>query len=150
MRKVFSTMRSAEANPASAFPLRIFQLETILSGSWIIGAPGFIASSGSKTPGSASYSISISSMARSAMARVSAATSAIGSPTNRTPRVASTGASDSLRRSCPVWPGMSVISFPSGKSSAVNTQATPASARALFTFNCLICAEGSLLRKTLA
>src|SRR4030095_8091991 len=47
------------------------------------GAPGFIASSRSKTAGSSRYSASISSKDSSAISRLSAATSATTSPTWR-------------------------------------------------------------------
>ena len=62
----------------------------MLSGSVTMGAPGFIASSGSYTPGMGSSSNSTSSMAWSAMSRVSAAMRARGSPKYRTRSLTST------------------------------------------------------------
>jgi hypothetical protein len=52
--------------------------------SWITGAPGAIACSGSRTAGSGSYSTSIARHALSASSGSSAATTATRSPTNRT------------------------------------------------------------------
>ena len=46
----------------------------------MIGASGFIASRGSKTAGSSSYSTSIRSLASSAASSLDAAIAAIGSP----------------------------------------------------------------------
>ena len=47
VRKVFSTMTSASAKPASTSPFRILRSATTLSGSVTTGAPGCIASIGS-------------------------------------------------------------------------------------------------------
>ncbi len=49
----------------------------------------------------------------------------------------------------PVWPGMSVAARRSGSSAAVNTQATPSSARALVASRRLRRAEAMGARKTL-
>ena len=125
-----STTTAARANAAAESPRAMRQWASRLPASWTRGAPGARAASGSNTPGSGSYWTSIASAASRACSRVSAATSATGSPWWRTRSVASTC---SVARSGPtavVCPGTSVASVLRGTSLAVRTAATPAIAKA--------------------
>ena len=90
---------------------------------WMLGAPGCIASSGSKTAGSTSYSTAISSSASSATSSLTAATAATPSPKKRTlsARMYWSRTSEPARGSG--WPACSTC----GTSSDVRMAFTPGS-----------------------
>jgi len=75
-----STTASARPHALARSPRSIRQRARRFPSSWTRAAPGSRARSGSKTPGSGSYSTSIASRASRASSSVSAATSATGSP----------------------------------------------------------------------
>ena len=76
---------AAARSPVSKFH-SMETLPAMSNSSWILGAPGARASKGSSTVGSKSYSMSMRSIARWAVAASTAATAATSSPTQRTTR----------------------------------------------------------------
>src|SRR4051794_27506600 len=124
------TTRSAVAKAASTSPVSYTAEAAMLSGALACstGAPGAMAASASTTASRGSYSTSISSRASSATCRLSAITTATGSPTKRTVSVASgyCGAG----RNVSSWKKAGIAGCSAPSSAAENASATPARASA--------------------
>src|SRR4051794_26918469 len=124
------TTRSAVAKAASTSPVSYTAEAAMLSGALACstGAPGAMAASASTTASRGSYSTSISSRASSATCRLSAITTATGSPTKRTVSVASgcCGAG----RNVSSWKKAGIAGGSAPRSAAEKASATPARASA--------------------